>query len=89
METIIDKKPLSEAVEKAGGQVALAKQLTEMTGIPVSQQRVWNWLYRDDEAPPEKFCVPIERLTGVLRNQLRPDVDWGDLPNPAPTEATS
>jgi len=59
---------LQTAVDKVGGQAALA------SAIGVRQQHVWNWLKRDNSVPPV-HCAEIERATGVKRWSLRPD-DW-------------
>ena len=60
--------PLQQAVDRAGGQAALAAK------IGVKQQHVWNWLNRPGYVPPE-HCAAIETATGVKRRDLRPD-DW-------------
>lgn len=82
---------LLEAVTRAGGQAALAKQISAISPKPISQANVWNWLRRDMRAPAE-VCPLIERLTQVACENLRPDVDWAYLRNtantaPAPTAA--
>jgi len=68
-------KALERAVELAGGQTALARQL----GGPVKQGHVWNWLNRDGKAPPE-YVFKIERATGgkVRARELRPDMFEAD-----------
>lgn len=83
-ETPVDA--LIEAVKLATGQSALADKLSALAPSPVSQARVWNWVNRDQRAPAE-MCPLIERLTGVVCERLRPDVDWGYLRNGASTEA--
>ena len=67
---------LQEACDLTGGQTALAKVLTELTGEVVTQQRVRNWLFRDDDVPAE-FAPSIEQATfgQVTRRDLRPN-DW-------------
>lgn len=61
--------PLERAVELAGGQLALAKK------IGTTQSRVWNWMNRDRfRRAPAEFVLPIERVTGVSRHELRPDL---------------
>lgn len=64
---------LKRAVEIAGGQTALAKKLG------ITQARVWNWLNRDKVLPGE-FAIPIERVTGVTKHELRPDLYPEDAP---------
>jgi DNA-binding transcriptional regulator YdaS (Cro superfamily) len=58
--------PIERAVEKAGGQIALAK----LTGV--SYQAVQKWL-RTGSVPAERV-LPIEEATGVSRHDLRPDI---------------
>lgn len=58
---------LKEAVEKAGGQTALA------TLINVRQSYVWNWLNRNKKTPADQV-IKIEKATGVPRYLLRPDI---------------
>jgi DNA-binding transcriptional regulator YdaS (Cro superfamily) len=60
-------KPIEKAVQKAGGQAALAKK------IGTSQAHVWNWIHRDCRVKAE-YVLPIERATGVSRHELRPDL---------------
>lgn len=63
---------LSEAIALAGGQSELARKLTASSGRLVKQQQVWNWLNR--EKPPAKLSALIEKVTGVSREKLRPDI---------------
>lgn len=60
---------LLEAINKAGGQAALAR------AIGVRQGHVWSWLNRDTRVP-FAHCVSIESTTGVRCEHLRDDVDW-------------
>lgn len=57
---------LKDAIEKAGGQTALA------TSIGKTQGHISKWLERG-RVPPE-MVLPIERVTGVSRHELRPDL---------------
>ena len=75
-ETPVDA--LADAVRLADGQSALADKLSAVAPAPVSQARVWNWINRDHRAPAE-MCPLIERVTGVVCERLRPDVDWAYL----------
>lgn len=52
------------AKEKAGGPAALAKALGGLTSQAVSQWR---------KVPPERV-LDVERITGISRHELRPDV---------------
>jgi len=58
---------LKRAIKVAGSQTALAKALN------VTQAHVWNWLNRDSQVTAE-YVLSIERLTGVPRYELRPDI---------------
>lgn len=64
---------LQVAIDKAGGQAALAAR------IGVKQQLVWNWLNRGNAVPPE-HCAAIEQATEgtVTRRDLRPE-DWARI----------
>ena len=57
---------LNEAIAAAGGIQCLAKALD------ISYQAVQKWRARGH--PPAKRCLDIERLTGVSRHDLRPDI---------------
>lgn len=56
--------PMQEAKRKAGGTTALARALD------VTIQAISQW----GDTPPPKRCVEIERITGVERARLRPDL---------------
>lgn len=62
------KTPLEQAIEAAGGQVALGR------AIGVSQQRIWWWLNKGAAKIPAEFVLAIEAATGMSRHDLRPDV---------------
>lgn len=74
----MDKTPLFKAVQIAGGQTRLAKQ------IGVSQGHLWCWLYRDKNIPAKRVPA-IEAATNgqITRYQLLPDV-FGPDPSAAP-----
>jgi DNA-binding transcriptional regulator YdaS (Cro superfamily) len=59
-------KALREAIEKAGGVNALGRKLG------ISGQAVQKW-----RRVPAERIVDIERLTGVPRDKLRPDLYKG------------
>lgn len=61
------KNALKKAIKASGSQTALAKALN------VTQAHIWNWLNRDSQVTAE-YVLPIERLTGVPRYELRPDI---------------
>lgn len=68
---------LKTAIECAGGQSALAKQISEqMPSIPpLRHQNVQKWFY--SSFVPALYCPSIERLTGVRCEDLCPHPDWG------------
>jgi len=55
--------PVSEAVERAGGAANLARALN------VSRQAIYKW-----QRIPADRVREIERLTGISRETLRPDL---------------
>ena len=57
---------LGKAIATLGGQVKLAD------AIQTSQQNVSNWL-RTGKVAPDKVIL-IEKVTGVSRHELRPDI---------------
>ena len=68
---------LQIAVEKAGGQTALATKI----GRGIRQAHVWGWLNskNPEEMPPAEYCPAIEKATGVRCEDLRPDIEWSVL----------
>ena len=58
-------KALQQAIERVGGQRELGRQLG------VSYQAIQTWL--QSKVPAERVLT-IERLTGVSRHALRPDI---------------
>lgn len=62
---------LSKAIDLAGGQTAFAV-LVSTDERQVSQQLVSYW-FRKGELPAE-LVLRVEKLTGVSREELRPDV---------------
>ena len=69
---------LSDAVAIIGTQTLLAAK------IGATQQEVWNWLNGQRDIPPSR-CPSIERATDgrVTCEELRPDVRWHRIPDPA------
>lgn len=65
----VNVKPITNAIEAAGGQSALAK------AINVTPPMVWQWI-NGLRPVPAHHCIPIEEATGgkVTRYDLRPDV---------------
>lgn len=66
------KTPLEKAVVAAGGQTALARKLTQITGKKYRQSVIGNWLTR--ERVPAESTIPVEKATGISRHDLRPDI---------------
>lgn len=58
---------LKAAVEKAGGQSQFARDLG------THQPTVWRWLHQSKQLPAE-YVLTAERLYGVSRHDLRPDI---------------
>lgn len=54
---------LLRAIDKAGGLTKLA------SGLGISKQAVLQW----DEVPPLRVLA-VEKITGVSRSELRPDL---------------
>lgn len=61
MRTIIEK-----CIERAGGITSLAKSLK------ITHQAIYSW-----KKIPSERVVDIERVTGISRQQLRPDLYAG------------
>lgn len=58
---------LTQAVEVAGGQTALAAI------CDISQTAVWKWLQSSKRMPAE-YVLRTEAATGISRHDLRPDI---------------
>lgn len=70
---------LKRAVEAAGGQAALARQ------IGVTQSVVWYWLERSKRGLPAEHVSAVEAASGISRHELRPDL----YPPPAVTPVSA
>jgi DNA-binding transcriptional regulator YdaS (Cro superfamily) len=68
--TVID-----EAFEKAGGRKALRDALSVGRPTPISKQTLSDW--KRAGRIPASHAVAVERLTGIPRELLCPDFDWG------------
>lgn len=68
MEQVTDVSPLDLAKAAAGGGVALALALSH-SGERISSQAISQW-----KRVPAERVLEVERLTGVSRYDLRPDV---------------
>ena len=60
------KTPIDKALDAAGGQSALARALG------LTQQSVHVWMKR--QSIPATRVLAVEKLTGVSRHSLRPDI---------------
>lgn len=58
---------LIAAVEAVGSQAEFAR------GLDVAQPTVWRWVHQTKQIPAE-HVLTAERLTGVSRHDLRPDI---------------
>ncbi len=56
---------LQKAIEKAGGVIALANELG------ISRQAIYKW---NPEKIPIDYLIQIEKLTGISREKLRPEL---------------
>jgi DNA-binding transcriptional regulator YdaS (Cro superfamily) len=66
--------PIDQLAVRAGGLTRLAES------FDVSKQTLVNWRTRG--TPPDR-CVEIEQLTGFTVEQMRPDLRWIRVPDPA------
>ncbi len=60
---------IDEVFEKAGGRQAL------MDALGLSKQTMSDW--KRSGKVPSPHAVAVERLTGIPRERLCPDFDWG------------
>lgn len=73
----MDNTPIQRAVDIAGGQATLARRINaSYDGYPVSQQLVWYWVKTGMASP--LYCRDIEKVTGVTKEELRPDIFQDD-----------
>ena len=68
---------LKAAVLAAGGQMAFARALRKKTGRNIQQGHVSFWLHGSKKGLPPDLCLLVERLYGIPREKLRPDVYLG------------
>lgn len=66
-------RALEQAIDNAGGQVAMA------TALGLKQSAISNWVTRKKRVPAERV-LSVERLSGVSRHDLRPDLYPRDEP---------
>lgn len=67
MDSTSPAEALQRAIQVVGTQQAFA------TALGVTQSAVGNWISRRRPAPAERV-LDIERITGVSRHDLRPDL---------------
>ena len=58
--------PVKKAIDKAGSQSALARSLN------ITPQAVQRWVSND--RVPHMQVINIEKITGISRHELRPDL---------------
>lgn len=61
-------RALLRACDAVGGTSALGRL------IGASQQVVWGWLHKTRRGAPAEYCAAIEAVSGVSKEELRPDV---------------
>lgn len=66
------REAFSAAVDKAGGAAQLADALRDRTRGHVTRYQVMRW--RRIGVVPAELAIPVEAITGVRRELLRPDV---------------
>lgn len=69
---------LQAAIKVAGGQTKLAEALTQ-PGKLVRQGVVSNWVLRDGRCS-HQYVLQVEKVTGISRHELRPDLYPDDTP---------
>lgn len=66
---------IDEVFEKAGGRAKLRQALLTPNGKPISNQTMSDW--KRSGRIPARHAVAVETLTGIPRERLCPDFDWG------------
>lgn len=66
---------LDEVFRKAGGRQALQAALSKGRDKPLSKQTLSDW--KRSGKIPAAHAVAVEKLTGIPRERLCPDFDWG------------
>ncbi len=65
--SVLKNQILMKAVKKVGSQTKLA------AAINTTQQNIWWWLYQANAINAE-YVIAIEKVSGVSRHELRPDI---------------
>lgn len=66
---------LKKAIELAGGQTALARKVSNLSGENVKQQHVYNWLHRQKQCS-RSFARYVEKAVNnaVTKEDLCPEL---------------
>lgn len=67
-------KALLKAVDIAGGQTRLAEKISKACGVKLKQSHIHTWINRNKKGIPAQYCPAAEKITGVPKELLRPDV---------------
>ena len=84
--TRLPAQGIAKAIKKAGGKTALARLLNLRGHNIGSHATIHMWKLNQ---VPAHYCPCIEALTGVMCEELRPDVAWSVLRNSVIKPATS
>lgn len=60
-----------EALQKVRRHFSTEQSMAE--AFAVTQPTIWRWMNQSKQLPPE-HCICAERMTGVSRYDLRPDI---------------
>lgn len=71
----MDESLIEEVFEKAGGRQALQAALSVGRARPLSKQTLSDW--KRAGYVPAHFAVKVEKLTGIPRERLCPNFEWG------------
>jgi DNA-binding transcriptional regulator YdaS (Cro superfamily) len=71
------KTPVEQAIKNAGGGAALAAELN------LTRQAIYQW-----KMVPPQHVLEVERITGVSRHDLRPDLYPREEAKPEPAEVS-
>jgi hypothetical protein len=66
------------AVDRSGGGAELARKISDARGAPLTRQAVYQW-----RRVPSALVLLVEKISGVSKEALRPDL----YPEPSPPTA--
>ncbi|MBV5310755.1 YdaS family helix-turn-helix protein [Chromatium okenii] len=66
---------INEAITNLGGASALARAVSAVSGRKVTHWNVHRW---KEGRVPAHYCLAVEKVTGISRHLLRPDVFGAD-----------